>query len=379
MKVCFVVPSAWQGLISSERKVSGGAEVQIVMLAREMVVQGVEVSFVVYDEGQSEVENIGGMKVYKMFKTESGIPGLRNWLYRRPMLVKAMKAADADIYVQVGAGQLTGIVSKFCKKNQCRFVFFSSSDSNFDPSEWHRSFSVPFRDVRMYKQGLKNSDLIIVQHKGQKDMLKELFDMNCVIIKGSILVLENGNYGNSEKGAIIRIGRYHPVKRVEIFFDLAERLPQFKFISIGGASSDKKYYNNLLERSKNLPNLEHLGHVKSIKDYLSNAALLVNTSKQEGFPVTFLEAWLKEVPVLSLAVNPEECITAYNMGRVSWSFDKLVTDCEELLNNPQELQEMGKQGFDYVKENHDVRRVAALVIKNIKNLIAKYEAIQAKS
>ena len=106
-----------------------------------------------------------------------------------------------------------------------------------------------------------------------------------------------------------------------------------------------------------------------VEDYLSRAALLVNTSKQEGLPVAFLEAWLKEVPVLSLSVNPEECITRYNMGRVSGSFDKLVTDCEELLSNPLELKEMGKQGFDYVRENHDVRKVAALVIKTITDVI----------
>ena len=369
MKVCFVLSNAWQYLTSSERKTSGGMEVQMVMLAREMVAQGAEVSFVVLDEGQSKVQEVNGITTYKSFDPKAGIPGLRNWLYRRPTLMKAMKKADTDIYCQVGAGQLTGIVSKFCKDNQRRFVFFSSSDSNFDPSEWHRFFSVPFRDVRMYKQGIKSADLIIVQHKGQKDLLKGVFDLNSVIIKGSILIPEMRNFGNLKKGTIIRIGRCHPIKRVEIFFDLAERLPQFKFISIGGASSDKKYYNNLLERSKKLPNLDHMGHVKSIKDYLTEAALLVNTSKQEGFPVTFLEAWLQEVPVLSLAVNPEECITKYNMGRVSGSFDKLVTDCEELLSNPEELKEIGKQGFEYVKENHDSRKIAAQVIKTITNVI----------
>lgn len=369
MKVCFVVPSVWQYLIFSERKTSGGAEAQIVMLARELVVQGLEVSFVVFDEGQSEVQEIDGIKAYRAFNPKSGIPGLRNWLYRRPMLMKAMKKADAEIYFQVGAGQLTGIVAKFCKDNQRRFVFYASSDSNFDPSEWHRSFSVPFRDVREYKKGLKFADLIIVQHKGQEDLLKKLVGLNSAIIKGCINIPEKGDQTELKKGTIIRIGRCHPVKRVEVFFDLAECLPLFKFISIGGASSDKKYYNNLLERSKKLPNLEHMGHVHSIEDYLGEAALLVNTSKQEGFPVTFLEAWLQEVPVLSLAVNPEECITKYNMGRVSGSFDKLVTDCEELLSNPEELKEIGKQGFEYVKENHDIRKIAAQVIKTLENVI----------
>lgn len=369
MKVCFVVPSAWKYFTYSERKISGGAEARISMLARELVLQGIEVSFVVFDEGQTEVQEIDGIKAYKAFKPDSGIPGLRNWLYRRPMLMKAMKAADAAVYVQIGAGQLTGIVGKFCKDNQRPFVFFSSSDSNFDPSEWHRLFSVPFRDVREYKKGLMDADIIIVQHKGQKDMLKELFDMNSVIIKSGIRIPENSGFDRSTRDSVIRVGRCHPVKRVEIFFDLAARLPQFNFISIGGASSDKKYYNNLVERSKKLPNLEHVGNANDIENYLGEAALLVNTSKQEGFPVTFLEAWLQEVPVLSLAVNPEECITKYNMGRVSGSFDKLVTDCEELLDNPEELKEMGRQGFDYVKENHDIRKVAAQVIKTLENVI----------
>jgi len=42
---------------------------------------------------------------------------------------------------------------------------------------------------------------------------------------------------------------------------------------------------------------------------------------------------------------------------------------DKLLNNPEELKELRDHGFDYVKENHEIRIVAAQIIKTLINVI----------
>ena len=48
---------------------------------------------------------------------------------------------------------------------------------------------------------------------------------------------------------------------------------------------------------------------------ISQAHVLVNTSLYEGFPNTFIQAWLRAVPTISLNVDPDGVIE----GR-AWDF-----------------------------------------------------------
>jgi hypothetical protein len=65
--------------------------------------------------------------------------------------------------------------------------------------------------------------------------------------------------------------------------------------------------HSLLSQIRRMENLDLLGEVplEEVNAQLAAGHLFVNTSKTEGFPNTFIQAWMRRVPTLSLDVDPD--------------------------------------------------------------------------
>jgi glycosyltransferase involved in cell wall biosynthesis len=90
---------------------------------------------------------------------------------------------------------------------------------------------------------------------------------------------------------------------------------------------------------------------------LSQGHILVNTSKQEGFSNTFIQAWMRKVPVVSLQVDPDSVLEKEGIGFCSGSFDQLVKDTQKLITDDKLRNEMGERARAYAIKNHSLKNM----------------------
>ena len=99
------------------------------------------------------------------------------------------------------------------------------------------------------------------------------------------------------------MGGLREVKQPAVFLDLARRVPHVRFVMVGGSvPSDPQYAAKIRDAARSIPNLTLTGQVpqREVVRILRSASILVNTSRFEGFPNAFLEAWAAGSPVVSL-------------------------------------------------------------------------------
>ena len=190
---------------------------------------------------------------------------------------------------------LTGVVAKYCKSNNKKFIFAGASNLNFMPDQLRLPYK---RDKYLYEWGLKNASNVLVQNQEQKTLLKNNYNIDGVLLQ-NIANLPNGLVKNN-RGKIAWVGAIRPAKSPLKFIELATNNPDLEFIMIGGPG-DVDLWNRVNHVANDVDNLELMGHVQNHKigGVLKHVSVLVNTSDVEGFPNTFLEAWSRGIPTIS--------------------------------------------------------------------------------
>ncbi|MYN47375.1 glycosyltransferase [Pseudoduganella sp. FT93W] len=295
--VCFVAPAIYPVLARDTGIESvGGAEVQQAVLARTLQRAGYEVSVVTMDYGQPAMVEIDGIRVYRAHTPDGGLPVLRFVHPRLTSIWSAMRRADADIYYQRSSGMLTGVVAQFCRMYGRRFIYAAASDGDFYPA---LPLIAHGRDKWLYRRGLRQADAVVVQHPAQREACAQHF------LRADSHIVPSCHAGAAEASAaadgyVLWVGTIKPLKRPELFIELARRLPQFQFRLVGGGSGNA-LFEQLREQAAALPNLTLTGFVPyaAVDQQFAGARLFVNTSDFEGFPNTFLQAWSRGIPAVS--------------------------------------------------------------------------------
>ena len=142
---------------------------------------------------------------------------------------------------------------------------------------------------------------------------------------------------------------------------------------IGGKSESTELFRETNNAVNKIQNLDFMGFVphNKIFDYYKKAILLINTSKTEGFPNVFLEAWVHSIPVISLNVDPDGIITKFKLGYHSKHFDKMLENIKVLMENKILREEMGNNGRKYIENYHDIKNVVNKYENVINNLLKK--------
>ena len=101
--------------------------------------------------------------------------------------------------------------------------------------------------------------------------------------------------------------------------------------------------------------------ISEVNKILSQSHLLINTSEMEGFSNTFIQAWMRKVPVISLNVDPDNILRQKHLGFCSGNFTQLVKDTRLLIKNHLLREKMGSNARQYAVENHSLDNIDKIV------------------
>jgi glycosyltransferase involved in cell wall biosynthesis len=118
----------------------------------------------------------------------------------------------------------------------------------------------------------------------------------------------------------------------------------------------------VVETLTKLPNVDYRGRVgpEEAMGVIADAALLLCTSDEEGFPNTFTQAWSNGTPIVSLKVDPDSIIEKMGLGAVSKSVDVAVADINALMASVDRREEIALRARRYISENHNEARVVGI-------------------
>lgn len=349
-KICFIAPKAYPIFNEKIKSVFGGAEVQLYLLSSEFSkYSDADISFIVADYGQKELETYDKVKVYKSLAFKGNVIRQINDFFT------AFNKIKADVYIHRALSPVSGLLALYCKFINKKFVYMVAHDGELDGIyRKHNGF------LKSYIANLvfKFADLIIVQNSTQEDNLKHK-GINSRLIKSGFII---DSISSIEKKSILWVGRSGGWKNPEMFLKLATLNPKYRFVMIcSKAIKQNKYHSKIKEQASHIKNIQFIGFVpyNEINAYFKKAKLFINTSRQEGFPNTFIQAMKNKTPIISLNVNPSDMLNKYKCGfYCENNFEVMNDNLNKLLRDQTLYHKLSESAYKCAVENHDIKKNA---------------------
>ncbi len=181
MKICFLSLNSYPILAEEDLGYSGGAEVEQVILGKELLSKGYNICFVTYDCGIDQKNMIGGIEVIKTYDRIKS--SQMNNMLKFKLIWSSLAKANADIYFHESGS--TGILPQFCFLNRKKFVYRIPSDAvvlGKPLSDEDSGLQMKIAHILE----VKGADAVIVQSNFQKEILVERFGVDSVVIKNGL-------------------------------------------------------------------------------------------------------------------------------------------------------------------------------------------------
>jgi glycosyltransferase involved in cell wall biosynthesis len=340
--VCFVAPGSFPSLVPGTGSgIAGGAEIQQAQLMRVLAADGFCVSLLSHDFGQPERCVVDGINVHRLPGHEGrSVKGL-GWLTPRltDVVAQLNQLMPDVVYVRTMTAYLMP-AAWFARRHQRRLVYAAASDLDFRPG---RKPLLSRRDAALFRLGLRGVDTFVLQNQTQMALLQQNHGKQGVVVPNVHTESDAGQ--GAFDGPVLWVGTVTPHKRPELFVELAASLPHRRFVMVGGpgATPDARaYFDGIARSAAALTNLRFSGFVPpaEVGRQFDGASVLVNTSAAEGFPNTFLQAWLRGVPSASF-VRPEVAdglsytLACDNVADMSQRVEALLTSEQRWLAQSQ--------------------------------------------
>jgi glycosyltransferase involved in cell wall biosynthesis len=279
----------------------GGAEKQLLILARNQIKQGLKVE-IFYLKGKPELktkfEDLG-VKVNSLLVD-------RPFIFQVTKFRKFIRSTKSPVHTHLPQAEL--VASLACKKKN-----FVISRHNFEPFWPNKPKLVSVLLSRFVTSRAAGGVAISNAIKNYLLMTKEInkhfkvsvvyygFDHNEEVSPETDKII-NENLNSSKDYKLGTIGRLLPTKNYPTMLNAVAKIagvyPTVKFFIVGGGSSDQV----LIKMCKDLKienNVIWLGRTEYIREFFDKIDLFIFASKAEGFGLVLLEAMLANKPILA--------------------------------------------------------------------------------
>jgi glycosyltransferase involved in cell wall biosynthesis len=345
----------------------GGAERQMMLLARALSSRAVRVAHIVFRPRDPVPLQPHLTLVYR--EDDEVKQSLIRGLAEAATIWRSLSAADASVAIVRAATPAVGVAALHCRLHRRRLMYSSANDSDFMAS-W---LPEPSFSRTLYRLGLRLADVLIVQSEDQLKLARERYgeQREVIHIPSFCEPPEAVDVDASRAGGFVWIGRLRPEKRPLRYVELARALPEERFAMVPIVLGAEAAYRELREAAagvENLELLERLPHAQ-LMAIIARSAGVVSTSAVEGMPNVFLEAWARGIPVLTLDCDPDGVIARRQLGiAASGSWDRFVAGARELSNGRVDRGDLARRARAYIDEVHSVAAVGARWAEVIRSL-----------
>lgn len=320
-KICFLLP----GWVTRN---TGGAEWQCFLLSEELLANGWEVEVITQGEkllvGQYEASEFYNPKITYHYWSRSKQSYLLNFWRLFLLLFKT----NSDFYYnRTDARLMRGASALFCRLRRRKMIYAIAHDEELVKRRYYdlyRSRNIlnpknlikkldTFLTDRLINNSEHRADLVLAQTFFQQEKLLSNLSLKSVVLRNSISLPNAGSLPRKKDKLVIWVANMRVVKQPMVFVDLIRKLNRsdWQFIMIGNTLS----FDTHLKKTE-IPNLKVTGEIsyEETLNYFAKASILVNTSEEEGFSNTFIQAWVYRVLLVSLAVDPDHLIADRGFG-----------------------------------------------------------------
>jgi glycosyltransferase involved in cell wall biosynthesis len=344
-RLCVLLPAHWAAQM-------GGAEYQAKLLVERLLARG-----------EFEI-HYAARTVSPTYRPEGyaieRIPGTRRrmggtFFPDAPALWRLLKRLDPDVVYQRVGCAYTGVAAHFARTRGRRLVWHVSSDR--DVTRMAGGRPLQRLDKLLLEYGARRADAVIVQSRQQKELLRRNYAREATALIGNFHPPAGDVRKDDDVLRVCWIANMKTLKRPELFVRLARDLgarPDVEFCMIGKLPQDPGLRGELEALIAASP-VRYLGAQpnEAVNDLLARSHLLVNTSDYEGFSNTFIQAWMREVPVVSLNVNPDGVFDEGKLGFCAGgSYETLRAQVDLCLGDSALREAIGRRAREHAHAHY---------------------------
>jgi glycosyltransferase involved in cell wall biosynthesis len=359
-KLCMIIPAHWSAQI-------GGAEYQAICLIDKLVpTDQFEIYYLTrrYDPRFRP----HGYRIIKIADAK----GIRRYGFFFDVfrLLKLLHQIRPDVIYQHNGCAYTGIAAYYARRNNCKMVWHIASDKDVLPFEKTISLikAHHYIEKKILEYGIRSTHHIISQTNQQGEYLKKHYGRTPTAIIHNFHPMPRERINKTNSVKIVWIANFKPLKQPEYFIRLARDLSHLgekvECVMIGAPADWPPDWQRSLENEiKKIEHLVYLGArpIEKVNSILAKAHIFINTSRYEGFANTFIQAWMRKVPVVSLHVNPDGVLDQNKIGFFAGTYEKMLERVVHLIKNPALRDEMGERAQVYAFEKHSENNISNLV------------------